>query len=162
MSDHLDDLGRALRSPDAGAARSRNFVGDFIRPRGLDVPATDVFVATVESLSASPARQTVRDASIVTPLFRRVLLMLERRAQHGRVKEWMMSPTEYDLACKRRDRVAADRARTEASIRERLARKAAHQQRKRELKQARRARPPRRSTTRLMSAATSWLRHWQR
>ena len=56
---HVAQVSAALADPGPPAEKSRRFVEAFVRPFGLDVPATDVFVSALERLSAaaSPARE---------------------------------------------------------------------------------------------------------
>ena len=49
-------------------AYSKAFVRDFVRPRGLDVPATPVFVDEVERLAASPPPRPRRTPAPLLPL----------------------------------------------------------------------------------------------
>ena len=117
---HLEDLSRALHAPVEVAERSRRFVRVFIRPHGFDVSATDRFVDSIEQLGLRQARAPVRRSLLVAPVFQAALAWLEARAGHGAVKEWLMSPTEYREACRRRDHLAADRAGREQRLQERL------------------------------------------
>ena len=57
--DHLAALSAALAQPAERDADNARFIRAFVRPRGLDVPATPEFVAAVESLAsaAAPARE---------------------------------------------------------------------------------------------------------
>jgi hypothetical protein len=64
FEEHEDQLAAALAGTDEPAAeQSARFVREFVRPYGLDVPATPRFVAEVERLGArgrtSPPRQPV-------------------------------------------------------------------------------------------------------
>jgi hypothetical protein len=47
---HLDQLGAALRRPPTAEHPHRAFLEAFVRPRGVDSPATPVFVEAVEAL----------------------------------------------------------------------------------------------------------------
>lgn len=58
MEEHLAQLASAVRRPATGEHPHRAFLEAFIRPRGLDVPATPAFVEAVEALgtcAVSPA-----------------------------------------------------------------------------------------------------------
>jgi hypothetical protein len=57
--EHLRMLDEALVAPPAPDARSRRFVEAFVRPHGLDEPATPRFVAAVEQLLGQPAPPAV-------------------------------------------------------------------------------------------------------
>jgi hypothetical protein len=48
---HLGQLAAALANPAAGREQARCFVEAFVRPRGLDVPATPIMVAEIERLT---------------------------------------------------------------------------------------------------------------
>jgi hypothetical protein len=54
LDDHARQLARVL-APEVNAAGSEWFVRRFVRPHGLDVNATTVFVEALESLAATPA-----------------------------------------------------------------------------------------------------------
>jgi hypothetical protein len=109
LNAHLTDLRGALLEPATAAERSVRFVKAFIRPHGLEVSATARFIDVVKRRMAAPPPARAR-ATVAAPVFHRVLAWLEREGQHGKVKEWLMSPTEYAEAVKRRDRLAADRS----------------------------------------------------
>ena len=49
FSEHLAQLSRALANPSETQREVRAFIADFVRPCGLDKPATPVFVEAVES-----------------------------------------------------------------------------------------------------------------
>ncbi|MGH9349281.1 MAG: hypothetical protein ACRD26_18655 [Vicinamibacterales bacterium] len=53
--EHFRQLGAALRSQRAGDARSRDFVRSFVRPHGLDVPATPILAGAIEALGRGEA-----------------------------------------------------------------------------------------------------------
>ena len=60
LGEHYAQLNAVLAAGDRESARSRRFVEAFIRPHGLDVAATPVFVREVEKLAtvtAQPVRQ---------------------------------------------------------------------------------------------------------
>jgi hypothetical protein len=48
-------LSERLRDPEAARAEAARFVGSFIRPHGIDRPATPIFVDAIERLAAAPA-----------------------------------------------------------------------------------------------------------
>jgi len=52
---HVDQLAGVLRDPDATREAIARFVGSFIRPNGLDTPATAVLVEAIERFGATPA-----------------------------------------------------------------------------------------------------------
>jgi hypothetical protein len=53
--EHLTQLAGALSRPPERDDRNRRFVGAFVRPQGLDTPATPAFVDAVEQRAAAPA-----------------------------------------------------------------------------------------------------------
>jgi hypothetical protein len=54
FEEHARALADALRNTGEGARRVTGFVGAFVRPHGLDVPATPRLVAAIEELGALP------------------------------------------------------------------------------------------------------------
>jgi hypothetical protein len=59
LEEHAHKLAAALDGRDPDPHRSARFVREFVRPRGLDKPATDVFVEELEALAARPAPEPV-------------------------------------------------------------------------------------------------------
>ena len=55
LHEHVAALGGALGRDAGGAARLREFVRGFVRPAGLDVPATPSLVEAIEDLGRQPA-----------------------------------------------------------------------------------------------------------
>jgi hypothetical protein len=74
MDEHASGLAAALRGDDSEAAaeRARSFVASFIRPHGLDRPATPFLVDALRELAASdkaPAAPDIDDlAAILRPV----------------------------------------------------------------------------------------------
>ena len=56
LDEHGEQLAAALRDPSEARARAERFVASFVRPRGLDRPATPIFADEVERLAAAPPR----------------------------------------------------------------------------------------------------------
>jgi hypothetical protein len=56
LAEHLEQLARTLREPGAGQEGRQAFVASFVRPHGLDRPATPIFADEVEKLAVLPAR----------------------------------------------------------------------------------------------------------
>jgi hypothetical protein len=52
LEEHLGQLARVLDEGERGAERRRRFVEAFVRPRGLDRPATPIFADEVEHLAS--------------------------------------------------------------------------------------------------------------
>jgi hypothetical protein len=55
LGEHARALAAVLDNPQQEASNSQHFVRAFVRPRGLDVPATTVFVEALEALGAQAA-----------------------------------------------------------------------------------------------------------
>ena len=55
LDEHVRQLGDRLRDPEAARAETQRFVSHFIRPHGLDRPATPIFADAIERLYAAPA-----------------------------------------------------------------------------------------------------------
>ena len=72
LNEHADKLAAALEGRDPDPERSARFVREFVRPRGLDLRATDVFVQELEALATLPAPQPI-PIPAWTPLIRPVL-----------------------------------------------------------------------------------------
>ena len=50
FDEHLKELEDALKNKEKAKAEIRNFIADFVRPEGLDRPATPIFIEAVESM----------------------------------------------------------------------------------------------------------------
>jgi hypothetical protein len=75
ISDHLTALTSTLAQATVRDERNRRFVEAFVRPQGLDVPATPTFVAAVEALGAahpSPADIPATWHAAIQPVVRAV------------------------------------------------------------------------------------------
>ena len=82
VPDHLAALASALARPVERDEQNKRFVRAFVRPRGLDVPATPAFVAAVEHVVADaglPAEVGPAWHSVVQPLVR----MLAQSSETG-------------------------------------------------------------------------------
>lgn len=68
IDDHVEGLARALRGEDRAESRQRanHFLRAFVRPRGLDIPATPLMVDALESLS-DVAKLPARSKSLLDP-----------------------------------------------------------------------------------------------
>ena len=65
FDEHVAHLGALLRDPSAQTARSRAFVESFVRPFGLDQPATPRLTAAVVELAALRVRRSNPNALVV-------------------------------------------------------------------------------------------------
>jgi hypothetical protein len=71
LAEHVAQLAEVLECPETAAAETARFVGSFIRPLGIERPATPIFADAVEELAHSPARAPERPAAsryLVRPL----------------------------------------------------------------------------------------------
>jgi hypothetical protein len=71
LDEHLAHLDAAISAPDAGGSRGRSFVEAFVRPHGLDVPATPKLVEALEGLGRAPRPRPERQpiwAPMVAPM----------------------------------------------------------------------------------------------
>jgi hypothetical protein len=55
LAEHLGQLDAAIRNPQGDDGRCRRFVEAFVRPNGVDVPATPKLVEALETLASKPA-----------------------------------------------------------------------------------------------------------
>jgi hypothetical protein len=64
LPEHAQQLAETLRAPEIGRAACARFVASFVRPAGLDLPATPILVEALERLAMSgrraPARMPLR------------------------------------------------------------------------------------------------------
>lgn len=105
FDEHLDQLHRSLESPPRGL---KPFVRDFVRPLGLERPATPILADAVEDLGAGARRHAVTERS--RPLSRWALRRLILLRSDPRFEHWTMSPRELDGLVRLRDRRANRRA----------------------------------------------------
>jgi hypothetical protein len=80
MEEHAAQLGEALGGTDWGADERRRFLAAFVRPHGLDVPASERFVEAVEVLTGHARPEPVR-GSVTDGLIRLLLAPLAIRSQ---------------------------------------------------------------------------------
>jgi hypothetical protein len=60
LDEHIRTLATALKSPAVCAEQLRSFVRGFVRPNGLDVPATPLLADGIEALGRLPKRAPMR------------------------------------------------------------------------------------------------------
>jgi len=83
LSQHLRQLADALANPDAGRARSRQFIESFVRPRGIDRPVAPIVVDEIEQ--AAKLKKRPRRATLWQRAAGRMLLTtLKRRRSANR------------------------------------------------------------------------------
>jgi hypothetical protein len=68
LDEHAGQLAEELAGTDGARARAAAFVEQFVRPHGLDVPATPLFVDEVERLAAEAAPRPQRTPAPLLPL----------------------------------------------------------------------------------------------
>jgi hypothetical protein len=68
LAEHTRRLAGVLEEDEAGAERRRRFVESFVRPRGLDRPATPILADAVEDLAELPVERTRRVPLLRGPL----------------------------------------------------------------------------------------------
>jgi hypothetical protein len=73
LDEHAAQLARVLDEDGAGSERRQRFVESFVRPYGLDRPATPIFADAVEELATLPVEEHVRAGRLLL----RVPLTLE-------------------------------------------------------------------------------------
>ncbi|HEY7185133.1 MAG TPA: FkbM family methyltransferase, partial [Vicinamibacterales bacterium] len=81
--EHLDQLDAAMRQPGASDERCRRFIEAFVRPYGIDQPATARLVDALEALAQQPAPAPVRTprwAALVRASLHRTGERLQREA----------------------------------------------------------------------------------
>jgi hypothetical protein len=83
--EHARGLARALRGEDAQEAseRAHSFLASFIRPHGLDRPATPLMVESLRALASKPGVPTGPVIDDLADAMR--LVHLSRRARQGRI-----------------------------------------------------------------------------
>lgn len=132
---HVAQLGESLATADPGVHHNRAFVERFVRPRGLNVPATPVFADVVESISRMPSRPHA--VPFWVPLLRLALTPLARHTSGTFAEQISRERRRREKRRKSDERVAALAAlragqkaraveerqqRREAEVRERTAR----------------------------------------
>jgi hypothetical protein len=79
FAEHIDHLAKAMSGVSGMVERSRRFTEAFIRPHGIDRPATPILVDAIRSLLTVKPRQPAVDRIILGPLLRPVLKALALR-----------------------------------------------------------------------------------
>jgi hypothetical protein len=125
LADHLADLSAALEKPVERDEQNRRFIENFVRPSGLDVPATPGFVAAIEELAAAPPPAPARMPvwhGIAQPLVMRVAQSSETGWLRPVFRDTPEATNDRAQAAKsaHKERAAADRARRLAAKQELL------------------------------------------
>jgi len=92
LDEHLGQLARSIASP---GTTVRPFVGTFVRPHGLDVAATPLFVRAVEEMRDLPRPAPAREWSV--PLGKPLLRVLVRLRNAERGEWWLYSERELEV-----------------------------------------------------------------
>ena len=98
FDEHIGQLDAALAEPRHGV---RPFIREFVRPHGLDRPATPIFVDQVEAmarLQVAPAR-----SGSLEPVWSWLVERIARMRDEERVERWVLSPRELESARRIRD-----------------------------------------------------------
>jgi hypothetical protein len=105
IEEHVRQLSERLLDPVAAQAETARFVASFVRPHGLEQPATPILVDTIERLAAAPSPQPESYPSWGYPL-RPVILAASTVAA---TVDWFQQP-EPLAPMRKRFRKAAHRA----------------------------------------------------
>jgi hypothetical protein len=65
LEEHANQLGRVLSHDAADEDRRRRFVASFVRPHGLDRPATPIFADAVEQLAGLRVEKRIQPGALV-------------------------------------------------------------------------------------------------
>jgi len=87
------------------------FIKAFVRPHGLEVAATPLFVEQVEAMSGLQVQHAKRD--LLAPVWRRAIDRIRAMRHDERYDRWMLS--EREMAVKVRNRENAARKARERS-----------------------------------------------
>ena len=128
FDEHHAQLTASLRNPQRRAAVTQEFVREFIRPRGLSLPATQVLCDAVEEVSRRPqpaAERTPAHLVALRWMSYPVFLLLRRTYGTELIRDdWRRLDPEHQRRLEARERErAARREATEAAKRERQQRR---------------------------------------
>jgi hypothetical protein len=87
LPDHLAELASALARPVERDEQNARFIRAFVRPGGLDVPATPAFVAAIEELGTAPPLPPDR-----MPAWHRAMQPLVRAIARSSEEGWLRAP----------------------------------------------------------------------
>jgi hypothetical protein len=97
IDDHVRQLAERLRDPDAARAETQRFVGSFIRPCGVERPATPIVADAIEGVARLAPIQPVRPPVWAFALRPLILLVSAIAAVIG----WLQGPSPLASARKR-------------------------------------------------------------
>jgi hypothetical protein len=80
LEEHAEQLGRVLEDRAEDAEQRRRFLESFVRPQGLDRPATPIFADAVEQLASAPVAATPR-TGLLRPLLAIEATLAARRLE---------------------------------------------------------------------------------
>jgi hypothetical protein len=83
LDEHGEQLSAALADDSAARRRAEAFVASFVRPHGVDRPATPIFVDEVERLAESPAPRPRRTPPALLPLRPLLAPLASRSARYA-------------------------------------------------------------------------------
>jgi hypothetical protein len=128
FDEHLGQLSGAVAAASSGrSARNTRFLEAFVRPRGLDSPATPVFVESVERLAAAGPSQPAVEPTLAWRCQQAVVRRLASAGSGGGMVEWLLMDE--------RDAQSAIVERGKAQVKQEAV--AAREARERELQRAR-------------------------
>ena len=79
FEEHCQQLALAIDGDPSMAERSRRFTEAFVRPHGIERPATPFLANAIRSLATIKPQQDPVEAKVVVPIFRRFLSKLAAR-----------------------------------------------------------------------------------
>jgi hypothetical protein len=88
FAEHLGQISRGLEASKEEQERIRRFVGDFLRPHGLDAPATPIAVAALEQAATLEPSRLPFWPRILLPLLLPAALYLRLAAGGRGTKKW--------------------------------------------------------------------------
>ena len=121
LTDHCAQLSRVLEAP-AGRVGHDAFIQAFVRPHGLDVPATPVFADAIQAMAAERGLAAREErASTSTATGRWILGVLDRMSRSRRFGPWFFDEEERRArawrGAKAEERAAFRRANLDADAR---------------------------------------------
>jgi hypothetical protein len=90
---HAGQLDAALAEPRHGLAP---FIREFVRPHGVDRPATPIFVDHVEAMARMQVAPARPDS--LQPVWSWLVERIARMRDQERVERWVLSPRELESA----------------------------------------------------------------
>jgi hypothetical protein len=156
LESHLGQLGEVVGGSRERDARNRQFITAFVRPKGLDVPATPVFVDAVERLVAEGRHAP--DAALTRRTWSHAFVASLAAASRSGFLQWLLMDS-FDIreAAFERDRDADKQKVLEARADQWDQERRARDERLRAKEQLRREKEARRSTE---QRARTW-RRWR-